>query len=226
MEVIIEIIKQELFGKVGIFMISYIKGELTEISEEGIILEANGLGYEVRMPLSSLSGLPRTGSQIKIYTYLHVREDAVGLFGFLTRDDLKVFKLLITVNGIGPKGALGILSAITPDDLRFAVLSDDVKTIAKAPGIGTKTAGKLILELKDKLKLEDAFEQKLTNQLEGQLNLSGTGVNLSDVRKEAIEALVVLGYSQADAAKAVRNIELKEGMTSEDVLKQSLKRLI
>lgn len=210
----------------GIFMISYIKGELTEISEEGIILEANGLGYEVRMPLSSLSGLPRTGSQIKIYTYLHVREDAVGLFGFLTRDDLKVFKLLITVNGIGPKGALGILSAITPDDLRFAVLSDDVKTIAKAPGIGTKTAGKLILELKDKLKLEDAFEQKLTNQLEGRLNLSGTGVNLSDVRKEAIEALVVLGYSQADAAKAVRNIELKEGMTSEDVLKQSLKRLI
>lgn len=212
--------------RLGIFMISYIKGELTEISEEGIVIEANGLGYEVRMPLSSLSGLPRTGSQIKIFTYLHVREDAVGLFGFLTRDDLKVFKLLITVNGIGPKGALGILSSITPDDLRFAVLSDDVKTIAKAPGIGTKTAGKLILELKDKLKLEDAFEQKLTNQLEGQLNLSGTGMNLADVRKEAIEALVVLGYSQADAAKAVRNIELKEGMTSEDVLKQSLKRLI
>jgi Holliday junction DNA helicase RuvA len=207
-------------------MISYIKGELTEVSEEGIIIEANGLGYEVRMPLSSLDGLPRTGSQIKVYTYLYVREDAIGLFGFLTRDDLKVFKLLITVNGIGPKGALGILSAITPDDLRFAVLSDDVKTIAKAPGIGNKTASKLIIELKDKLKLEDAFEQKMLNQLEGQLELKTAGSGTADIRKEAIEALVVLGYSPTDAAKVVRNTEIKEGMTSEDVLKQSLKSLI
>jgi Holliday junction DNA helicase RuvA len=196
------------------------------VSEEGIIIEANGLGYEVRMPLSSLDGLPRTGSQIKVYTYLYVREDAIGLFGFLTRDDLKVFKLLITVNGIGPKGALGILSAITPDDLRFAVLSDDVKTIAKAPGIGNKTASKLIIELKDKLKLEDAFEQKMLNQLEGQLELKTAGSGTADIRKEAIEALVVLGYSPTDAAKVVRNTEIKEGMTSEDVLKQSLKSLI
>ncbi|WFR59876.1 Holliday junction branch migration protein RuvA [Anaerocolumna sp. AGMB13025] len=207
-------------------MISYIKGELTEVSEEGITIEANGLGYEVRMPLSSLDSLPRTGSQLKVYTYLYVREDAIGLFGFLTRDDLKVFKLLITVNGIGPKGALGILSAITPDDLRFAVLSDDVKTIAKAPGIGNKTASKLIIELKDKLKLEDAFEQKLINQMEGQPPLKGTGSVAADIRKEAIEALVVLGYSATDAAKVVRNTEIKEGMTSEDVLKQSLKSLL
>ncbi len=207
-------------------MISYIKGELTDVSEEGIIIEANGLGYEVRMPLSSLDGLPRTGSQVKIYTYLYVREDAVGLFGFLNRDDLKVFKLLITVNGIGPKGALGILSAITPDDLRFAVLSDDVKTIAKAPGIGNKTASKLIIELKDKLKLEDAFEQKLINQMEGQIQLTGTGTNTADVRKETIEALVVLGYTPTDAAKVVRNIEIKDGMNAEYVLKLSLKSLI
>lgn len=207
-------------------MISYIKGELTEVSEEGIIIEANGLGYEVRMPLSSLDGLPKTGSTIKIYTYLYVREDAIGLFGFLTRDDLKVFKLLITVNGIGPKGALGILSAITPDDLRFAVLSDDVKTIAKAPGIGSKTASKLIIELKDKLKLEDAFEQKLMNQLEGQMQIQGAGTVAADVRKEAIEALVVLGYSPTDAAKVVRSVEIKAEMTAEDILKLSLKSLI
>lgn len=206
-------------------MISYIRGELTEINEDGIVIEANGLGYEVRMPLSSIDELPRLGSQIKVYTYLHVREDAVGLFGFLSKDHLNIFRLLITVNGIGPKGALGILSAITPDDLRFAVLSDDVKTIAKAPGIGSKTASKLILELKDKLKLTDAFEQKLVNNLEG-ADIIRTGNNLSDIRKEAIEALVVLGYSQTDAAKTVRNIEIKEGMTSEDVLKQSLKRLV
>ncbi len=207
-------------------MISYIKGELTQVSEEGIVIEANGLGYEVRMPLSSIDDLPGTGSQLKIYTYLYIREDAVSLYGFLTREDLKIFKLLITVNGIGPKGALGILSAITPDDLRFAVLSDDVKTIAKAPGIGNKTAGKLIIELKDKLKLEDAFEQKLMNQLEGKTQPQGMATQAMDVRKEAVEALVVLGYSPTEASRVVRDIEIKEGMTSEDVLKRSLKRLI
>jgi Holliday junction DNA helicase RuvA len=207
-------------------MISYIKGELAEIQEEGIVVEANGLGYEVRMPLSSLEGLPQLGNEVKIFTYLHVREDAVGLFGFLTRDDLTIFKLLITVNGIGPKGALGILSVISPDDLRFAVLSDDVKTIAKAPGIGNKTASKLILELKDKLKLEDAFEHKISNQLEGQMKLQSVGFSVADVRREAIDALVVLGYSGTDAAKVVRKVNIKEGMTAEDVLKLSLKALM
>lgn len=209
----------------GTIMISYIKGELAEVNEEGVIVEANGLGYEIKMPLSSLGELPRTGSEVKIYTYMHVREDAVGLFGFLTRDNLKIFKLLITVNGIGPKGALGILSAITPDDLRFAVLSDDVKTIAKAPGIGNKTASKLILELKDKLKLEDAFEERLAGNLD-QASLAVNAAAAGDIRKEAIEALVVLGYTGTDAAKAVRKIEVTEGMTSEELLKLSLKSLM
>jgi Holliday junction DNA helicase RuvA len=207
-------------------MFSFIKGELAEVSDEGIVVETNGIGYELRMPLSSIDGLPKLGSIIKVYTYLHVREDAIGLFGFLHRDDLNIFKLLITVNGIGPKGALGILSAITPDDLRFAVLSDDAKTIAKAPGIGNKTASKLIIELKDKLKLEDAFEQKLTNQMEGQMQLKSTGVSIIDIRNEAIQALVVLGYSNTDAARVVRKIDIKEGMSSEDVLKISLKSLM
>ena len=207
-------------------MIAYIKGELIDVSEEGIIVEANGMGYQMRMPLSSLDNLPRIGSDVKVFTYLHVREDAIGLFGFLNSDDLKVFKLLITVNGIGPKGALGILSAITPDDLRFAVLSDDVKTISKAPGIGNKTASKLIIELKDKMKLEDVFEQKLMNQIEGQTQLQSIGLPLAEIRNEAIQALVVLGYSNTDAAKVVRKIEITEGMTSEDILKKSLKSLM
>lgn len=207
-------------------MISYIKGELAEVHEEGIVIEANGLGYDVRMPMSSLDELPNIGSMIKVYTYLHVREDAIGLFGFLTRDDLNIFKLLITVNGIGPKGALGILSAITPDDLRFAVLSDDVKTIAKAPGIGNKTAGKLIIELKDKLKLADTFEQKLMHQQDGKANHKSSGSHIVDIRNEAIQALVVLGYSNTDASKVVRKIDITENMTSEDILKLSLKNLM
>ena len=158
------------------------------------------------------------GEELKLYTYLNVREDAMLLYGFLTRDDLKVFKLLITVNGIGPKGALGVLSAITPDDLRFAVLSDDVKTISKAPGIGTKTAKKLILELKDKLKLEEVFEERLAHIEEGQEKVPS-----DNIRGEAVMALTALGYSNADAMKAVRQVELTEDMTVEELLKKSLK---
>lgn len=207
-------------------MISYIKGVLAKVWEDGIVLEANNIGYDIKMPLSSLEDLPGTGDTIKIYTYMHVREDAIGLFGFLTEDDLSMFKQLITVSGIGPKGALGILSAITPDNLRFAILSEDAKTIATAPGIGKKTASKLIIELKDKIKLEDAFEQKLMNQIDGQESLASTGSVIADIRNEAIQALVVLGYSKTDAAKVVRNIDITENMNSEDILKKSLKFLI
>jgi Holliday junction DNA helicase RuvA len=207
-------------------MFSYIKGELVEVNSEGAVVDVNGIGYDIRMPLSTLDDLPSTGSDVKIHTYLHVREDYVGLFGFITRDDLDTFKLLITVNGIGPKGALGILSAITPDDLRFAVLSNDVKAITKAPGIGAKTASKLILELKDKLKLEDVFEEKLANQIEGQIQLGSTGNSVNQKRNEAIQALVVLGYTNTDAAKVVRKITITEVMTVEDIIKISLKSLI
>lgn len=199
-------------------MISYIKGELITFTETGIVVEANNIGYEINVPLSVMNELPNIGSEIKIYTYLYVREDAMKLYGFLTKDDLMVFKLLITVNGIGPKGALGILSTIAPDDLRFAVLSDDVKAISKAPGIGTKTAGKLILELKDKLKLEDAFEKRLEKT-----ESVGNNAVSSDIRGEAVMALTALGYSNTDAMKAVRQVSITDDMTVEDVLKLSLK---
>lgn len=127
------------------------------------------------------------------------------------KDDLSMFKLLIGVNGVGPKGALGILSGISADELRFAVLSDDVKTISKAPGIGKKTAQKMILELKDKLKLEDAFEIKLAHQQEEAIDAA----DLRDSRQEAVEALVALGYSSADALRAVRKVP--EDVPADDV---------
>lgn len=199
-------------------MIAYVKGELSDVTEETIVVENNGIGYEISVPFSVMDQLPASGCEVKIYTYMYVREDAMKLYGFLTKDDLKVFKLLITVNGIGPKGALGILSAITPDDLRFAVLSDDVKSISKAPGIGTKTAKKLILELKDKLKLEEAFEERLAHTEEIQT------VNAAEnIRSEAVLALTALGYTNTDALKAVRQVELTADMTVEELLKKSLK---
>ena len=121
-------------------MISYIKGELVELTENAIVLDHDGMGFLIMMPASILSKLPAIGSELKVHTYLYVKEDALDLYGFLTKDDLKVFRLLITVSGIGPKGALAILSTMSPDDLRFAVLAGDSKTISKAPGIGSKTA--------------------------------------------------------------------------------------
>lgn len=202
-------------------MISFVKGQLCEIRENSMILEVGGIGYHIFAPLSTIERLPSVGDTVKIHTYLYVREDALNLYGFITQDDLHVFKLLITVNGIGPKGALGILSVLTTDDLRFAVLSDDSKTIAKAPGIGSKTASKLILELKDKLKLEDAFEQRLEQSLFNKPQVS----DVKDIRNEAIQALVALGYSNTDASKAVRMVELTEDITVEDILKRSLKNI-
>ena len=145
-------------------MIGYVKGILEEADDQCIIVDNHGIGYRIFVPGSVFSGAIPIGQEVKIYTYLNVKEDAMQLYGFATRDDLRVFKLLLGVNGIGPKAGLGILSALSADDLRFAVLADDAAAIAKAPGIGKKTAQKLILELKDKLDLEDAFEQKLANQ--------------------------------------------------------------
>ena len=202
-------------------MYSYIKGELSEIvAENHIVVENGGIGYNIYIPGQVLSLLPGVGEEVKIYTYLCVREDAFILYGFLTRDDLNVFKLLIGVSGIGPKGALAILSVMSTDDLRFAVLSDDAKAIAKAPGVGNKTAQLLIIELKDKLSLEDAFEQKLSHTQEA---VSGNG--LKGIRNEAVEALVSLGYSSTEALKVLRDIEITEDSSVEDILKLALKQM-
>ncbi|NLL73501.1 MAG: Holliday junction branch migration protein RuvA [Clostridiales bacterium] len=200
-------------------MIAFIKGELAEINDNYIVIETGNIGYEIFLPTSSILELPQRKSIIKIYTYLHVREDIFCLYGFLTKDDLAIFKQLITVNGIGPKGALGILSGLTADELRFAILAEDSKAISKAPGIGPKTASKIILELKDKIKLDEAFEQKLENQS------AKTKDNIYGRREEAIEALSSLGYSTSDAFKIVNQIDITEDMTTEDILKLCLKRL-
>lgn len=203
-------------------MISYIKGELTEIFENVIVIEnSSGIGMNITVPESVLARIPAVGSEVKIYTYLHVKEDALTLYGFLNRDDLNVFRLLITVNGIGPKGALGILSTITPDDLRFAVLSDDVKAISAAPGIGAKTAQKLIIELKDKLSLSEAFEMKLSHNESGK-----EAAAAGDARSDAIQALTALGYGRSESVRAVSLIENAEGMDSEALLKEALRKLI
>ena len=164
----------------------------------------------------------RTEEERKIFTYFQVREDAMQLYGFLKKDDLEMFRMLLTVNGIGPKAALGILSGTTADNLRFAVLSDDVKTISRLPGIGRKTAQKLILELKDKLNLEDSFERKLANDMEQTSDSVSEGM-LRDGHQEAVEALVALGYSNTDALRALRAVTDVDSSDVEAILKAALK---
>ena len=201
-------------------MYSYIRGTLADVEENLVVIEAGGVGYNIYTTGQTLDYLPSIGEELKLYTYLQVREDAMQLYGFLTKDDLKVFKLLLGVSGIGPKGALAILSAMSTDDLRFAVLGEDAKMIAKAPGIGAKTAQRLILELKDKLSLEEAFEQKLTNQSEKKLPNQTNGI-----KNDAIQALVALGYSSTEALKTVNAVEITEDSDVEDILKAALKNM-
>lgn len=201
-------------------MYAYIRGILAEVEEDVIVVEAGGVGYNIYITGQMFDILPQRGSEVKIHTYLSVREDAMQLFGFSTRDDLKFFKLLIGVNGIGPKGALGILSAMSADDLRFAVLADDAKAISRAPGIGAKTAQRLILELKDKVSLEDAFEQKLANTADGVRQN-----NTNAAQSEAVQALTALGYGASEALRAVNAVENAGEMEVEDILKAALKNM-
>lgn len=201
-------------------MIAFVKGQLDTVTENYIVVENQGIGYEILVPGSVIQAMPATGNTVKIYTYLYVREDVLQLYGFLTKDQMDMFKLLITVNGIGPKGALGILTVMDVDALRLAILSDDAKSIAKSPGIGAKTASKLILELKDKCHLEDVFHTE-----DSIVPSASAGTVDSEARKEAIQALVALGYTASEATAAVRKVQGAEQMTVEEILKQSLKNL-
>ena len=188
-------------------MIGFVEGIIEYIDVDKIVVNNNGVGYNVFMPASQIDTL-NVDETVRVFTYLNVREDAMQLFGFLTRDDLEVFKLLITVNGIGPKGGIAVLSTITTDDLRVAVISEDA--------IGAKTAQKVIIELKDKLNLEDVLEPKLDANFQ---------VNDNNSMSEAVMALVALGYSQADAYRAVKSIDNIEELDVENVIKMALKKI-
>lgn len=195
-------------------MLSFIKGILVDIEEDRIVVEAGGLGIEIYIPKTVFILLPKVGEDIKVYTYFKVAEDGFSLYGFLNRGDLGIFKQLITVNSVGPKGALSILSTLSPDELRLAIFSEDEKAISKASGIGAKTAKRIILELKDKIDIMDIH--------------SSTDVLpvVNDAAKEAIEALVSLGYSQSQARKALKGIEDMEHMSVDKILNHALRNIV
>lgn len=202
-------------------MYAYLNGIVAEIWEDGCVIDVNDIGYNVRISGSTFQKLPGIGERVKLYTYTSVREDAFQLFGFLSRNELEMFKKLITVNGIGPKGGLALLSVMDADDLRFAIISQDVKAISLAPGIGKKTAERVILDLKDKLDIDEAMIQREVDGYNGV-----TAKNLENPQiKEAVEALVALGYGQSEASKAVSRVEGADSMESGALLKAALKKM-
>lgn len=200
-------------------MIGFLRGTVDVVSADSVLIDVNGIGFDVNISTSTAAEMPGTGEEVRLYTYLAVREDDMSLFGFLHREELDYFKLIIKVSGIGPKGAQGILSVLNVADLRFAILTGDAKAISRAPGIGSKTAQKLIVELKDKVTDAESFESTAVS------GKKGADVAISDDRTEAAEALIALGYSETEAYRAVRSADVKEGSDANTILKAALKFL-
>lgn len=201
-------------------MIAHIKGELEVKTKGYIVVETAGIGYKIYMPESTIHKLAGIGEQVKIYTFMRVREDDISLYGFLNQEELRMFELLLSVSGIGAKGALTILSNVTPSGFALAVISNDVNVLKKLPGIGPKTAQRVILELKDKLKKE---QEIVSEEI-----VEGTSLQevIADDEKisEAVSALQVLGYSRKEIADALANVEMKE-LTVEEIIRKGLGNL-
>jgi len=205
-------------------LIAYVNGIIEYIEEGLCVVDVGGVGMNVFISGSTMDRMPGIGEAVKLYTYTSVKEDSFTLYGFLSRDELSLFKMLITVNGIGPKGGLSILSVMTPDDLRFAIMAGDSKSISAAPGIGKKTAERITLELRDKIKVSE--DDMLGNSAAVTMDdLSGDAFSARD---EAVAALVALGYNSTDAMKAVRKVLKADESAASDtevLLKLALKEM-
>ena len=197
-------------------MISFVKGIISEINSESVVIEtAAGLGYELNCSSNTLRRLPDPGTEVKLLSYLYVREDIMMLYGFMDKRERETFTNLIGVSGIGPKGAIAILSELTVDELYMAILSQDAKAISRANGIGSKTAQRVLIDLKDKIELGDMV---------GDDGYADSPVD-ENVTTEAAMALTALGYSNMDALRAIKKVEGKDSMTVEELIKAALKKM-
>ncbi len=199
-------------------MISYIKGELVYIGENSIIIDNNGIGYSIFVSAATVYKLPHIGNQVKVFTYMDVKEDSLQLYGFMSMEEINIFNLLITVSGVGPKGALAILSSLTPKDIVLAVSCQDKNALSVGKGIGKKTAERIILELKDKI---SGFETAGGGSVEIS---TGSVYENKDEKNDAIAGLVTLGFTRSEAAKAVESV-YKADMDSAAIISAALKLL-
>lgn len=197
-------------------MISYIKGRLEIKAKDYIVVDVSGIGYKIFMSETAISELEK-GKEVKVFTYMRVREDDISLYGFLNNEELVTFELLISVGGVGAKSAITILSNITPSKFALAVITNDVNTLKKLPGIGAKTAGRIILELKDKMKTEQSIEESKNEEIK-------EAIVLDNKANDALEALCVLGYTKKDVENVIAKIDTSK-LTVEEIIKQGLKYL-
>lgn len=203
-------------------MFAYVRGIVADITQDCCVIDVHDVGINIHISAQTAARMPGVGQEAKLYTYTSVREDAFWLYGFLSKGDLEMFKRCITVSGIGPKGALGLLSVMDGDQLRFAILAQDIKAISQAPGIGKRTAERLVLELKDKLDYDTA---DIAREIGGGSVGDAGAVMDHPGKREAVEALVALGYGQTEAMKAVNQVEGADTMDSSAILKQALKKM-
>ena len=208
-------------------MLAYIKGTL-EIKMTGyVVIDVGGLGYKIFMSDTGIEKIGNIGDTVKVHTYYRVREDDISIFGFNTQEELKMFELLISVSGVGAKTALTMLTVCEPSEFALAVISEDIKTLTTIPGIGPKSAKRIILELKDKIKKEQQIEE-LTNASKGIKQNTETNIKVKQAIqddnkiKEAIAALQVLGYNRKSIEKAFEKIENKKELSTEDLIKKGL----
>ncbi len=200
-------------------MFAFIKGKIEEKSGNYIVIDNSGIGYKIYMPEPEIEELGEIGAEVKIHTYYWVREDNISLYGFITKEELRMFEILITTSGIGAKSAIAILSNIDPSSFAIAVINEDTRKLTKLPGIGAKTAARIVLELKDKLK-----KQELETKESEQKNELQKAINNNENLNEAVSALQVLGYNRREIEKALNNAEL-DGLTVEEIIRQGLKLL-
>lgn len=199
-------------------MLAYIKGTLEEIQDDSVIVDNHGMGYRIFTSGMDLGRMPALGEKVTLHLHMNIREDDISLYGFLNKEALRLFQLLISVSGVGPKVALAVLSALTVNDIQMAVISGDAKALTKANGVGAKGAQRIIIELKDKLSLDSLLEEDVQES---------TGVPLdTDVVTTTAMALTSLGYSQLEATQAIRRVEHADGMTEEELLKAALRKLV
>ena len=199
-------------------MFAYLKGSLEEKSTNFVVIDVGGVGYKVFMSASTISKIGELGSIVKVHTHYHVREDDISLYGFLSNEELKMFELLLSVSGIGAKSAITMLSNITPSAFAVAVISNDIKSLTKIPGVGQKSAQRIVLELKDKLKNEDAIS-KVDDKA-----VTVESVDSSANSSDAFAALIMLGYSRPEVNKAIEKIDTSN-LSTEDIIKVALKYL-
>lgn len=200
-------------------MYEYIKGKYIGINKDYIIVENNGIGYKIFTSGATMSAMPKSGEEVQLYLEQIVREDFIGLYGFETKEELEMFKLLLGINGVGAKAALSLLSISRINNLKYAIITGDDKQLCKAPGIGKKTAGRIILELKDKLSKEDMIIDS-----EGLEEISGNNENYAVKMNEALGALLALGYSEKEAELALKKANKEESV--ENIIKECLKNLM